>query len=669
MFSNFDKIKRQTLIFFAIETAVVIVGILARTLLGGFIPFLLSVDFVYFYYTAILGFNIYFIIYIFMQLDKSNKSSYGDVQSALGSDLSEAFLFGEIGILMYDSAKNIVWSSELFEERKIDCIGENAFIYFPGLKPLLSESLEAANEAKVEFKGRTYQVLHMRELNVLIFKDIDELQKLYQVRNDQSPVFITLIIDNLMDVNTISKEEAFNQAEIDVRKAIIEWSKKMEILTRKFKDDTYFGVTSEATFAKMAKSEYSILKEVKELTKNLAIPLSISIGIGRGTYDYFKISELSNNAIDVALSRGGGQVVINNYGSSMEFFGGGEDVKTKKNSVRSRVLAQSYYTHIENSKLNLIATHDNADFDAVGSALGAYFLIKSSNKDAKIVCELKNMDIKTRLAVKDLLTKEEIDEIFISQADGLKLLDDKTLVTLLDVNRSKLTTCPKIIEVAKNIAVVDHHRKAEDAIDNPIFSLIETTSSSTSELVVELIKYNRKNLKIPQKYATMMLTGILLDTNGFKVNTNPDTFEAAMILKEFGADNNKANGYLKDEYEEYLLKTKIMNNAETIQFGVVLASSDEETIIDRTILARVGQDAMGVKGIKAIFVVGKINVDTIGVSARSDGSINVQLIMEKIGGGGHFSSAAAQISNKKVAEVKAEIVKLVEIYQSEAKAD
>ena len=166
-----------------------------------------------------------------------------------------------------------------------------------------------------------------------------------------------------------------------------------------------------------------------------------------------------------------------------------------------------------------------------------------------------------------------------------------------------------------------------------------------------------------------MLTGILLDTNGFKVNTNPDTFEAAMILKEFGADNNKANSYLKDEYEEYLLKTKIMNNSTTIQFGVVLASSDEETILDRTILARVGQDAMGVKGIKAIFVVGKIGVDLVGVSARSDGSVNVQLILEKLGGGGHFSSAAAQIVNKKVSEVKAEIVKLVEIYQTEAKAD
>jgi cyclic-di-AMP phosphodiesterase len=669
MFSEFDKIKRQTLYFFGIEASVIILGILARTFLGGFFPFLLDLDFVYFYYTAIIGFNIYFIIYVFMQLEKGNKRSYGDIQSALGSDLSEAFLFGQIGILMYDQSRNVVWSSELFEERNIDCIGENILVYFPGLKPLMSESLEAANQANIDFKGRTYEVLHMRELNVLIFKDVDEIAKLYQVRNDQSPVFLTLIIDNLVDVNTISKEEAFNQAEIDVRKAILEWSKRMEILTRKFKDDTYFGLTTEGNFLKIIKSEFSILKEVKDLSKNLTIPLSISIGIGRGTYDYFKISELSNNAIDVALSRGGGQVVINNYGSSMEFFGGGEDVKTKKNSVRSRVLAQSFYTHIENSKFNLIATHDNADFDAVGSALGIYFLIKSSNRDAKIVCELSKMDIKTRLAVKDLLTKEEIDDIFISQADGLKLLDDKTLVTLVDVNRSKLTTCPKIIEVAKNIAVVDHHRKAEDAIDNPIFSLIETTSSSTSELAVELIKYNRKNLKIPSKFSTMLLTGILLDTNGFKVNTNPDTFEAAMILKGFGADNSKANGFLKDEYEEYLLKTKIMNNAETVQFGVVVATSDEETIIDRTILARVGQDAMGVKGIKAIFVIGKIGVDQIGISARSDGSVNVQLIMEKIGGGGHFSSAAAQIKDKKVIEVKNEVKKLIEIYQNEAKAD
>jgi c-di-AMP phosphodiesterase-like protein len=167
----------------------------------------------------------------------------------------------------------------------------------------------------------------------------------------------------------------------------------------------------------------------------------------------------------------------------------------------------------------------------------------------------------------------------------------------------------------------------------------------------------------------MMLSGILLDTNGFKVNTNPDTFESAMILKEFGADNSRANSYLKDEYEEFILKNKIMNNAETVQFGIVIAASDEDTIIDRTILARVAIDAMGVKGIKAMFVVGKIGVDQIGISARSDGSVNVQLLLEKLGGGGHFSSAAAQINGKKINDVKAEVIKLIEVYQNEAKAD
>ena len=669
MVSNFEKIKRQTLIFFAAETLLVGLGILLRSLFGEILPFLNDINFVYFYYTALLGLNIYFIIYIFLRLDKGSRRSYGDIKSALGSDLSEGFLFGQIGIIMYDSNRNIVWASELFEERKIDCIGENVLVYFSSLKSLLSESLEASNESKIEIKSRTYQVLHMKELNVLIFKDIDDLEKLYQVRNDQSPVFMTLIIDNLLDVNSISKEESFNQAEIDARKAILDWSRRSEILVRKYKDDTYFGITSEVNFAKMVKAEFSILKEVKEISKNLTIPLSISIGVGRGSYEYFKISELSSSAIDVALSRGGGQVVINNYGAAMEFFGGGDEVKSKKNSVRSRVLAQSFFTHVENSKNNLVATHDNADFDAIGSALGIYFLIKSTNKNAKIVCDLGKMDLKTRYAVKDLFTKEEIEEIFITQTDGLKLLDDTTLVTLVDVNRSKLTTCPKIIEVAKNIAVIDHHRKAEDAIDNPIFSLIETTSSSTSELVVELVKYSRKNLKIPPKIATMMLSGILLDTNGFKVNTNPDTFESAMILKEFGADNNKANSYLKDEYEEFILKNKIMNNAETVQFGIVIAASDEDTIIDRTILARVAIDAMGVKGIKAMFVVGKIGVDQIGISARSDGSVNVQLLLEKLGGGGHFSSAAAQINGKKINDVKAEVIKLIEVYQNEAKAD
>jgi len=279
------------------------------------------------------------------------------------------------------------------------------------------------------------------------------------------------------------------------------------------------------------------------------------------------------------------------------------------------------------------------------------------------------MEMKTRSAIRDIFSKEEIDDIFISEEKALQLNNDNTLVILVDVNRSKLTTCPKLIEVAKNVAVIDHHRRAEDAIDNPVFAIIETTASSTGEIVIELLKFNQNKIEVDNRVATIMFTGLLLDTNGFKSATSSYTFEAAMNLKEYGANIVAANNYLKDEYEEYLLKTKIMNNAETIHFGIVVASATEDIIIDRTMLAKVGKEAMGVKGIKAIFVIGRISQTDIGISARSDGTINVQMILEKMGGGGHFSMAAAQIKDKTLQDVKAELIKLLDLYINEVRND
>ena len=209
----------------------------------------------------------------------------------------------------------------------------------------------------------------------------------------------------------------------------------------------------------------------------------------------------------------------------------------------------------------------------------------------------------------------------------------------------------KVVDAAEKIAVIDHHRPGEKLLSQ-IFSYQESAASSTCEMVSEIIRYSENKIRITPEVATYMLTGILLDTNNYKNRTGSRTYEASMILKEYGADNVQATEFLKEEYEEYQLKTKIMANSETPYYGVVVCSASEEDIIERAMLAMVGQEVLNVKEIKACFVIGKISDTNVGISARSDGTINVQKIMESLNGGGHFSSAATQIEEVTIEEAK-----------------
>ena len=609
------------------------------------------------------------LVYIFSayffniaKIEKKAKKNYLDIANTLGADMYEAYIFGEIGLISYNAVYDVVWASELFEHRGIELLGKNLLSQFQQLSQFFNESTNKPKELKLEFNQRTYNVLHLAELNVLIFKDVTEVEDLYQTRKEEATVIATIALDNLQDIMNIYDEEAFMGKDQAIRKTILDWSKENNILIRRIKDDAYICFMQEKDYQVVAKKQFDLMSKIRKIGESEDVTLSISLGFGRGSTDLLKLSELSASAIDVALSRGGNQVVVNNFGGHMEFYGGLTDVKSRRNTVRARVLSQSFDANIQNSKDVYIVPHLDADFDAIGAALGVATIVKAHGKNAYLVCEERQIEIKSRMALKDMMSKGSNDFVIVSPQVALEKANDDSLVVVVDVHRLSMTTAPKLISKAKKVIIIDHHRRAEEAIDDPVFSYIDPIASSATEMVVELIRYSQKKIKIKQRVATYMFAGILLDTNGFKTHTSTSTFEATMALKEHGADNEMAEDYLKDEYEEFALKNKILSNTITPYFGIVIACAPSSDPIERTILAKVGQEAMGVKGIKAIFVIGNINGNITGVSARSDGSINVQLIMEKLGGGGHFAAAAAQIKNATIEVVKTELLRLLDLY-------
>lgn len=614
---------------------------------------------------AVTLLTIYIVFKSFTAIEKSARRNVVTIRNTLGAEITETYLFGGLALASYNENGVFIWMSELFERRNIDLIGEKVLDKFPTLKPFFGSSLNKPNEINIFHNQRQYSVMILADIKLLIFKDITEFERLVVQQKEQRPVFLYIVLDNLVDVVRYSVVEEVLILEQNIRRMILDWSKRNNLYIKKEKDDTYFAILQEENYQNIIHEKFKIIDDVFEMSRDKSINLTISLGVGRGVHDFGHLAELASSAIDVALSRGGNQAVVNNYGSNMEFFGGANVIKAKRSRVKTRVIAQSLYAHIQKGHPIFIVPHEQADFDSIGSALALQKFCALANKEAYIVADWNQIESKARLALNEMFSLEYRNSVFLGVNRALEKLEHNkdALVIAVDLHRSIISTAPKLFETALKVAIIDHHRRAEDAIDNPVFSYIEPNASSTCELVIDLIRAINADIKLPSEIATYMLLGIHVDTNSFKGDTSTNTFEAATYLKEIGADNQIVENYLKDQYEEYILKTKILANIETPFYGVIVAVAPEDQMIDRTLLAKASQEAVEVKGIKSAFVIGYIDQNTVAISARSDGSFNVQVIMEKLGGGGHYSSAGCQLKSITLEEARNKLIEVMELYE------
>ena len=380
---------------------------------------------------------------------------------------------------------------------------------------------------------------------------------------------------------------------------------------------------------------------------------------------------MANSAVEIAMSRGGDQVVVSRYGQDLLFFGGKSEAQENRNKVKVRVMADSVLSLIRNSGNVIIMGHTMADMDAIGACLGMKAICEYCNKPALIVYDQKFTERKTRGAITTTFSREDIAKIMVSPNDALDKVKTNTLVIVVDVHRPSMTMAPKVLEKATKVMVIDHHRRSEEFIETPVFAHIEPSASSSCELVAEFVHYASANprIVIPSNYATIMLSGIFMDSNYFKAKTcGIRTFEASMILKEFGADNAAADDFLKDEFEEYTLITKIISTLKTPYYGVVYCVADEDDIIEPATLAKVGNQCLQMRGVNACFVIGKTGVNEVRISCRSDGSINVQLLAEKLNGGGHFTQSASTFKNMTIDRVESRLLDVLNEYLNDARA-
>ena len=659
------RIALVSFVFLLIEiSALVVSGILFVTGVGN-IRDLFSAELIYSVLGMLIILNAVLIVFLIFYFSILRKKTDLKAAELIGQDIVEAYNFGMIGLAVVNEENVVLWVNDLFKDRQIDILDMNILEWRPELKEL-SEGAQTAT-VKILLNTRTYSVKYLKDANLYIFKDTTDLETITNFSRNQSTVVGQIVIDNYSEITSAGDDTTDIMS--TVRTLIMDYCKEHGVLLRKIRNDAYFALCNYESLSQMEKDKFSLLDEIRKAGKNEINPPTISVGVAYDFPDIIKLNEMAGNAIEIAMGRGGDQVVVSQYGQELVFFGGKTAAQENRNKVKVRVLGDSVISLIKNANNVIVMGHTMMDMDALGACLGIKAICEHCGKEALIVYDSKKTERKAKAAINTSFEKGEAP-FLVNEAKALSELKSNTLVVLCDCQKPSMTMSPKIIEKAAKIMVLDHHRRGEEFVESPIFANIDPSASSTSEIIAEFVYYSTENprITIPEKYATIMLSGIFLDSNYFKnTASGSKTFEASMILKEFGADNTEADNFLKDEFEEITLVNKIIGTLKTPYYGVVYCVADEEDIIESAALAKVANQCMEMKGVNAAFVVGRTGANEVKISARSDGSVNVQLIAEKLNGGGHFGQAAALFNDITVSQAETKLLNVLSDYIGEAR--
>lgn len=619
--------------------------------------------------SALLFLNVLHLWFSEIHLTSIRQRSDIDAASIIGSDVQEAYNFGQLGLIVTDDNDTIMWTNNLFHDRQIDLLDHNIIEWQPELAELKSAPQDAI--VTLTINDHNYNVKYLADARLYIFKDTTSYEQIYAYSREQATVIGIIMIDNYSDIAGKTEDDN-NDLISKIRAAIFDYAKDYGVLLRRYRTDSYFLVCNFSALEKMEQDEFSLLAKVRALGKGQNITPTLSIGLAHDFPEVIRLDEMAGNAIDIAMSRGGDQAVVSRYGEDMRFYGGKTTALENASRVQFRSVADSILGIIRTSSDVIVSGHKDMDMDALGSCLGILAMCNHVGVPCRMVYDPKETEKKTRYAIHSAFTKAELDKMTITPKEAEDRIRSSTLFVVVDVSLPSRTMGQKALEKSTKTIVIDHHRRGGEFIDRPVLTYVDPSASSASEIITEFIHYATANprIEVSPTFATIMLSGIFLDTTFFKAkSTGGRTFEAAEILKGFGANNQKADEYLKDEYEEFALVTKIISTVRTPYTGVVYCVADEKDIIDRATLSKVANQLMQLKGINAAFVIGKTSEKTIGISARSDSTVNIQLLCEKMGGGGHFAAAAAEFKNSNLTTVEDALLDTLANYLESAKSD
>lgn len=606
-------------------------------------------------YAFIKNIILFILIFYLSYLHEKNNLSVSD---ALSSDAKNALIFGGIALVQYDENRNIVWTSDLFKELNINIVGVKLLEWQPHLVSLFEDETIKI----IDIKGRKFEAYNSRQTKLIYLKDMTQYISLQQDYLDQQVCMAYITIDNYEETLENADEPKMALIQSKSRQIIVDWAYSNGIILKRFKSGGYLAFFNERIYRKQVENKFAILDTFKQMSKELDEVMTLSIGIGRDSRVLRELEEMATSALNLTYSRGGDQVAVKSGDENVKFFGGNTDTFEKSSKVRARVIAQSLAGLIKNASQVLVMGHKNSDLDSFGASIGVAKIAQAYGKRVGVIVDFDSIEQKTKDVAKMVKNDERYKDLIVTYTEAMDRVNRDTLLIVVDNHKPSLAISSALLERIRNKVIIDHHRRGEEFIEAPVLTYLEPAASSTVELIVELCEYQKEEIKLNELDATIMYAGMLVDTNGFKQRVGVRTFQSAAYLKDLQANVTLAYEFLEDSYEETLQKLTITQTAYRYHDTILIARGDDTEEYPRSILAKASNSLLDVSGIKATFTVGKVGKNTVSVSARSTKDINVQIIMENMGGGGHFSMAAVQIENKSIDEVCSLLEKTIDEY-------
>ena len=592
---------------------------------------------------------------------------YGGMDSARSSNM----LFTPLPMMVFDLAtEDILWSSESFlqlTEQREGIFDAHLETVFPNIS--FHWLLEGKTEAPetVVWNRRTYRVFGgvshpeggQSALATTYWMDVTDTEEMRRTLELTRPVVAILMVDNYEDLMKATPEGKRSAVRAMLEEKLSQWSAGSEGMMLKYDRDRYLFVFEEKSFSDFAAKRFDVLDAVREVVAGEGVAATLSIGVGRDADSFEALFKNASVALEMALSRGGDQAVVKDK-LNFEFYGGRSKATEKRTKVKSRVMANALAELIDEAKQVYVMGHSYADMDALGAAAGVCAIVRKRGKKCRIVIDTENNAAHPML--RRLQALPEYQGAFLSGDDAFLRVQPETLLVVVDTNRPGSVESEPLLDACNRVAVIDHHRRGSSYIDKMALNYHEPYASSASELVTELLQYLIEPGDLLKAESEALLAGIVLDTKNFTNRTGGRTFEAAAYLRRAGADTADVQRMFQSDLQSVISRYDIIRRAELYHGDIAIAALDQEC--DRVIAAKAADEMLTLQGVRASFVLYRKD-DGIYISARSLGEINVQVLVETLGGGGNSTTAGGQCSGMTVAEAKATLLRAIDKYFEE----
>ncbi|ENH95960.1 DHH subfamily 1 protein [Gracilibacillus halophilus YIM-C55.5] len=574
----------------------------------------------------------------------------------------EALLEMPIGIILYGDDEQIEWAnpymSKFTDEETI--VGENLNV----LSDRISDALQEEQDSFwLTIDSYDFHVYHKKEERLLYLFDRTDQTKLYQLYQHEKTVLGVIFLDNYEEITQNMDDPAKSQLNSQVTSILNDWSNKLGFFLKRTSQERFLAVLNQDILEKLEKSKFEILDEVRELITDKNVPLTLSIGIGLGSETLPELGELTQSSLDLALGRGGDQVVIkNDETGKVRFYGGKTNPMEKRTRVRARVISHALKELVKESDQVLIMGHKSPDMDSIGAAIGVMKVAEANGVHGHVVIDENDINTGVQRLVEEIKQNEDLWSHFVDPDSALDIVTKNTLLVVVDTHKPSLFQEEKLVHKTEHVVIIDHHRRGEDFIDNPTLVYMEPYASSTAELVTELLEYQPDSLRLNMLESTALLSGIIVDTKSFTLRTGSRTFDAASYLRSKGADTVLVQKFLKEDLDIYVKRSRLIENTNIYRDHIAISVGNSRETYGPVVIAQAADTLLTMTGVEASFVISEREDGRIGISARSLGSVNVQVIMEKMNGGGHLTNAATQLDDLAVIDAYEWLKEIIDEY-------